>query len=247
VQVTKIIINKWLYVFFLFFLNTVFKNFFYCKFYIKKIQAHFLLIRQKELILKQPEKFLDMNEELKFIYDHAEEHMQKAIEHLEHELKSIRAGKASPQMLSTVTVDYYGTQTPLSQVANVGIRDAQTLTIQPWEKNMLSVIERAIINANLGFAPNNNGEMIIINIPPLTEERRKELFKQAKEEAEISKVSIRNIRKDANHEIKKLEKNKEISEDESKIAHEEIQELTDKFIAEVEKHLEKKEKDIMTV
>jgi ribosome recycling factor len=188
-----------------------------------------------------------MNEELNFIYDEAEEHMQKTIAHLEHELKTIRAGKASPQMLATVVVDYYGSPTPLSQVANVGVRDAQTLTIQPWEKNMLSVIERAIINANLGFAPNNNGELIIINIPPLTEERRRELVKQAKEEAEVAKVSIRNIRKDANNDIKKLEKNKEISEDESKNAHDKIQKLTDRYIEEVEKHLEKKEKDIMTV
>ncbi len=188
-----------------------------------------------------------MSEELNFIYDEATEHMEKSIAHLEHELKSIRAGKASPQMLSTVMVDYYGSMTPLSQVANVGARDAQTLTIQPWEKNMLSVIERAIINANLGFAPSNNGEMIIINIPPLTEERRKELVKQAKEEAEVAKVSIRNIRKEANNDIKKLEKDKEISEDESKIAHERIQKLTDKYIDEVEKHLAKKEKDIMTV
>jgi len=188
-----------------------------------------------------------MSEELNFIYDEAEEHMQKSIAHLEHELKSIRAGKASPHMLSTVVVDYYGSPTPLSQVANVGARDAQTLTIQPWERNMLSVIERAIINSNLGFAPSNNGEMIIINIPPLTEERRKELVKHAKEEAEVAKVSIRNIRKDANNDIKKLEKNKEISEDQSKIAHDKIQKLTDKYIEEVEKHLEKKEKDIMTV
>ncbi len=148
--------------------------------------------------------------------------MQKSIAHLEQELKSIRAGKASPQMLSTVVVDYYGSPTPLSQVANVGVRDAQTLTIQPWERNMLSVIERAIINSNLGFAPSNNGEIIIINIPPLTEERRIELVKHAKEEAETAKISIRNIRKEANNDIKKLEKNKEISEDLSKIAHERI-------------------------
>jgi len=188
-----------------------------------------------------------MSEALNFIYDEAKEHMQKSIAHLEHELRSIRAGKASPQMLSTVLVDYYGSPTPLSQVANVSARDAQTLTIQPWEKSMLSVIERAIINANLGFAPTNNGEVIIINIPPLTEERRKELVKQSKEEAEIAKVSIRNIRKDANNDIKKLEKDKEISEDQGKIAHEKIQKLTDKHIEEVEKHLEKKEKDIMTV
>ncbi len=188
-----------------------------------------------------------MSEELNFIYEEAEEHMRKSIDHLEHELKSIRAGKASPQMLATVMVDYYGTPTPLSQVANVSARDAQTLTIQPWEKKMLSAIERAIINANLGFAPSNNGEVVIINIPPLTEERRRELVKQAKEEAEVAKVSIRNIRKEANNDIKKLEKNKEISEDESKSGHEEIQKLTDRYIKEVEQHLAKKEKDIMTL
>jgi ribosome recycling factor len=188
-----------------------------------------------------------MSEELNFIYDEAEEHMQKSIQHLEHELKSIRAGKASPQMLSTVTVDYYGTQTPLSQVANVGVQDARTLTIQPWEKNLLSVIEKAIMEANIGFNPMNNGEKIIINVPPLTEERRKELVKKAKDEAEIARVSIRNIRKEANNDIKKMEKDKEISEDESKMAHDKIQELTDKYIKEVEKHFEKKEKDIMTV
>jgi ribosome recycling factor len=188
-----------------------------------------------------------MSEELNFIYDEAKESMQKSINHLEYELKSIRAGKASPQMLSTVVIDYYGTPTPLSQVANVGVRDAQTITIQPWERNMLAPIERAIINASLGFAPSNNGEMIIINIPPLTEERRRELVKQAKEEAELAKVSIRNIRKDANNDIKKLEKNKEISEDESKAGHDKIQKLTDQFTEEVEKLFEKKEKDIMTV
>ena len=188
-----------------------------------------------------------MSEELNFIYDETEEHMQKSIAHLEHELKSIRAGKASPNMLASVMVDYYGTPTPLSQVANVAARDAQTLTIQPWEKKMLSTIERAIINSNLGFAPNNNGEVVIINIPPLTEERRKNLVKQAKEEAEVAKVGIRNIRKDANNDIKKLEKDKAISEDDSKAGHDKIQKLTDKYIEEIEKLLEKKEKDIMTV
>ncbi len=188
-----------------------------------------------------------MSEELNFIYDEAEEHMQKSIVHLEHELKTIRAGKASPQMLAGVVVDYYGNPTPLTQVANVNVQDARTLTIQPWEKNMLQEIERAIINGNLGFNPMNNGEKIIINIPVLTEERRKELVKKAKDEAEIARVSIRNIRKDANHDIKKLEKDKEISEDESKIAHDKVQELTDKYIKEIEKLLEKKEKDILTV
>ena len=204
-------------------------------------------ISKKIVFLNDDKKIKIMSEALNFIYDATEEHMQKSISHLEHELRSIRAGKASPQMLAPVMVDYYGTPTPLSQVANVSVRDAQTLSIQPWEKKMLPVIERAIINANLGFAPNNNGEVVIINIPPLTEERRKKLVKQAKEEAEIAKVSIRNIRKDANNDIKKLEKDKEISEDESKIAHEKVQKLTDKYIEEIEKHLEKKEKDIMTV
>ncbi len=204
-------------------------------------------ISKKIVFLNDDKKIKIMSEALNFIYDATEEHMQKSISHLEHELRSIRAGKASPQMLASVMVDYYGTPTPLSQVANVSVRDAQTLSIQPWEKKMLPVIERAIINANLGFAPNNNGEVVIINIPPLTEERRKKLVKQAKEEAEIAKVSIRNIRKDANNDIKKLEKDKEISEDESKIAHDKIQKLTDKYIEEIEKHLEKKEKDIMTV
>jgi len=192
-------------------------------------------------------KIIIMSEELNFIYDETKEHMQKSISHLEAELKSIRAGKASPQMLSTVSVDYYGNPTPLSQVANVGVRDARTISIQPWEKNMLSAIERAIINSNLGFAPSNNGELIIINIPPLTEERRKDLVKQSKEEAELARISIRNIRKDANNDIKKLEKNKEISEDASKMGHDKIQKITDKFIEEIEKMLEKKETDIMTV
>ncbi len=188
-----------------------------------------------------------MNEELNFIYEEAQEHMEKSIAHLEHELKGIRAGKASPQMLSGVTVDYYGTPTPLSQVANVGIRDARTIAIQPWEKNMLSVIEREIINANLGFNPMNNGEQIIINIPVLTEERRKELVKHAKEEAELARVAIRNVRKDANNDIKKMEKDGDISEDMEKMAHDKIQKMTDDYIKKVEERLEKKEQDILTV
>ena len=136
-----------------------------------------------------------MNEELQFIIDSALENMSSAIEHLESELLKIRAGKANPVMLSSVLVDYYGSPTPLSQVANVSTPDARTLSIQPWEKALLSEIEKAIMNANLGFNPMNNGESIIINVPPLTEERRKELAKMAKAETETAKVSIRNARK----------------------------------------------------
>mmetsp|Transcript_3246 Transcript_3246/g.3786 ORF Transcript_3246/g.3786 Transcript_3246/m.3786 type:complete len:162 (+) Transcript_3246:758-1243(+) len=146
-----------------------------------------------------------MNEEIEFILDTAKEAMNNAISHLEKELRSIRAGKASPAMLTTVMVDYYGSQTPLGQVANVNTPDARTLSIQPWEKNMLQPIEKAIQIANLGLNPMNNGDVIMINVPPLTEERRKGLAKQAKAEAEHAKVGIRNARKDANNEIKKTD------------------------------------------
>ena len=144
-----------------------------------------------------------MNEELQFILDSAKESMEGAIKHLENELLNIRAGKANPVMLKSVMVDYYGSPTPLNQVANVNTPDGRTLSIQPWEKAMLAEIEKGIMVANLGFNPMNNGESIIINVPPLTEERRKELAKMAKAEAENAKVSIRNARKDANQEIKK--------------------------------------------
>lgn len=184
-----------------------------------------------------------MNEELQFILDSAQENMQSAVKHLENELLNIRAGKANPVMLKSVMVDYYGAPTPLSQVANVNTPDGRTLSIQPWEKSMLAEIEKGIMIANLGFNPMNNGESIIINVPPLTEERRRELAKMAKSEAENAKVSIRNARKDANQEIKKTE----ASEDEQKNCEIDVQQTTDKFIASIDTILATKEKEIMTV
>ncbi len=187
-----------------------------------------------------------MEEELEFIYDSAKEQMNQAIEHFEKALTKIRAGRANPVMLRGVMVDYYGSMTPLSQVSNINAPDARTLNVQPWEKAMIQPIETAIINANLGLNPSNNGEMVIINIPPLTEERRISLVKQARAEAENCRVSIRNARKDANDEIKKLGKDG-LPEDTVKGAEEEIQEITDSFISKTDKLLEVKEKDIMTV
>ena len=185
-------------------------------------------------------------EEIEFILDSAQESMTGSIAHLEKEFLNIRAGKASPQMLGSVFVDYYGSQTPLSQVANVSIPDARTITIQPYEKSMLQTIEKAIMVANLGFNPMNNGENIIISVPPLTEERRRDLVKQAKGEAEDAKISIRNARKDANTDIKKLEKDG-TSEDLCKKAEDDIQKLTDSFIRKVDEHLATKEAEIMKV
>lgn len=187
-----------------------------------------------------------MQEELEFIFDTAKEAMAKSIKHLEDALSKIRAGKASPAMLDGVLVDYYGSQTPLNQVSNVNTPDARTLSIQPWEKAMLEPIERSIINANLGLNPQNNGELIMINVPPLTEERRKDLVKKVKSESEDAKVGIRNARKDANDEIKKLEKDG-LSEDLAKDAESEVQKLTDQFGQKVDNEVERKEKDIMTV
>jgi ribosome recycling factor len=185
-------------------------------------------------------------EEIEFILDSTKESMVGSIAHLEKEFLNIRAGKASPQMLGSVFVDYYGSQTPLSQVSNVNVPDARTITIQPYEKSMLQTIEKAIMVANLGFNPMNNGENIIISVPPLTEERRRDLVKQAKAEAEDAKISIRNARKDANTEIKKLEK-EGTSQDICKSAEEDIQKLTDSFIRKVEEHLVIKEAEIMKV
>ncbi len=184
-----------------------------------------------------------MNEEIDFILDSAKEAMNNAISHLEKELIGIRAGKASPAMLSTINVDYYGSQTPLGQVANVNTPDARTISIQPWEKNMLQEIEKAIMLANIGFNPMNNGENIIINVPPLTEERRKELAKQAKAEAEHAKVGIRNARKEANNDIKKTD----VSDDMKKNAEADIQDLTDKYVKIIDEKYAVKEKEIMTV
>ncbi|PQJ21533.1 ribosome recycling factor [Tenacibaculum sp. SG-28] len=184
-----------------------------------------------------------MNEEIDFILDSAKEAMEKAIDHLSKELRSIRAGKASPAMLANVQVDYYGAATPLGQVANVNTPDARTISIQPWEKNMLQEIEKAIMLANLGFNPMNNGDTIIINVPALTEERRKELVKQSKSEAEHAKVGIRNARKEANNDIKKTE----FSDDMKKTAEEEVQALTDQFVKSIDEKLAVKEKEIMTI
>ena len=184
-----------------------------------------------------------MNEEVNFILESTRESMDAAITHLQKAFIKIRAGKASPSMLSTVTVDYYGSQTPLSQVSNINTPDARTISVQPWEKSMLAEIESAIMHANLGFNPMNNGEMVIINVPPLTEERRIQLVKQAKSEAEDAKVSIRSSRQEANKEIKALD----ISEDREKNAEIDIQELTDEYTAKIDKFLDTKEAEIMKV
>lgn len=184
-----------------------------------------------------------MNEEIDFIIDSAKEQMDNAIAHLEKELRNIRAGKATPSMLAGVMVDYYGSQTPLSQVSNVNTPDGQTISVQPWEKAMLQEIERGIMLANLGFNPMNNGEMIIISVPPLTEERRMQLAKQAKAATEHDKVSVRNARKDANNDIKKTD----ASDDLKKNAEARIQDLTDKYTKITDEMYAKKEVDIMTV
>lgn len=187
-----------------------------------------------------------MSEELEMVLEDAQDTMKKAINHLEAELIKIRAGKANPQMLDGLTIDYYGSPTPMNQVANVSVMDARTLTIQPWEKNMLQPIERAIINGNLGVTPQNDGNIIRIFMPPLTEERRRELVKRANGEGEHSRVAIRNIRRDGIEHIKRLQK-EGLSEDIAKDAEKNIQEMTDKYISLVEKHLGSKEKEIMAV
>jgi len=176
----------------------------------------------------------------------AEDSMKKAISHLETELTKIRAGKANPQMLDGIVVDYYGSPTPINQVGNISVMDARTISIQPWEKNMLQPIERAIIAANIGINPQNDGVLIRLFLPPLTEERRRELVKRSHGEGEHSKVAIRNIRRDAIEDIKKAQKNG-LSEDAAKDAEEEIQNITNRYIAFVDKHLSSKEKDIMSV
>jgi len=187
-----------------------------------------------------------MTEDISQIIATADENMKKAIGHLETELTKIRAGKASPQMLDGLVVDYYGSPMPINQVANISAMDARTLSIQPWEKNMLQPIERAIIAANIGITPQNDGNFIRLFLPPLTEERRKELVKKCQGEGEHSKVAIRSIRRDAIEHIKKLQKNG-LSEDAAKDAEADVQQVTDKFISIVEKHLASKEKEIMSV
>lgn len=185
-----------------------------------------------------------MNEEAQFVIDSVKEQMDKAIAYLEQELAKVRTGRANPSMLDGVRVDYYGTMTPLNQIANINTPDARTLMIQPWEKSMLEPIQKAIQAANLGFNPGNNGTAVIINVPPLTEERRKDLVKKARAEGENAKVSIRTARKEGNDDIRKI---KSLTQDEVKNAEEKIQQLTDSYIVKVDKHLEQKEKEILTI
>lgn len=186
------------------------------------------------------------SEEMELVIDDAESSMKKAISHLETELTKIRAGKANPTMVDGISVEYYGSPTPVAQVANITILDARTISIQPWEKNMLQAIERAILQANIGITPQNDGNQIRLFLPPLTEERRKELFKRASAEGEHSKVAIRNIRRDAIEEIKKLQKDG-LSKDVAADGEETIQQTTNKYIALVDKHLAAKEKEMMAV
>ncbi len=187
-----------------------------------------------------------MTEEIDFILESTEESMEGSIAHLEKSFLNIRAGKASPAMLGSVFVDYYGSASPLSQVSKISVPDARTITLQPFEKSMLHPIEKAIMIANLGFNPMNNGDVIIISVPPLTEDRRRELAKQAKAEAEDAKIGIRNARKDANTDIKKLEKDG-TSEDICKSAEEKVQNLTNTFIKKIDELLVVKEAEIMKV
>ena len=185
-----------------------------------------------------------MNEELKIIFDLTRESMANAISYLEKKLLNIRAGKANPNMLINVFVDYYGTKTPINQVANINTPDGKTLIIQPWDKSILEEVEKGIELANLGFNPMNNGENIIINVPVLTEERRIELVKQAKIEIEDAKIAIRNARKDANNQIKN---NEDFSDDVKKNAEIDIQELTDSHTDKLDKIFEIKKNEIMTM
>jgi ribosome recycling factor len=188
-----------------------------------------------------------MSEALDTIISGAGDHMKKAINHLDAELVKVRAGKANPVMLEGISVEYYGNPTPLLQVANVTTPDARTISIQPWEKNMLGPIEKAIIASNIGLNPQNDGTIIRLYLPPLTEERRKELVKRVNGEGEQAKVAIRSIRRDSMESVKKLQKDGLLSEDIAKGAEGRLQGVTDKYIAEVDEHCRVKEKDIMTI
>lgn len=183
-------------------------------------------------------------EELSMIMDMVKQEMDAAIKHLDHAFQKIRAGRASTSMVQDVVVEYYGAMTPINQVANLSVPDAMTISIQPWDRTAINAIEKAIINSNLGFAPSNNGEYIILNVPPLTEERRKDLAKQAKSETEQTKVTVRNARHDGLKELKKLEG---ISEDIIKDTEAKIQELTDKYVKIADEHLKAKEVDIFKI
>lgn len=187
-----------------------------------------------------------MNEEVELVFEMAKERMEKALEHLDNELMRIRAGKANVHILDGILVEYYGTPTPLNQVSNISTPDAKTIMIQPWEKTMIDPIEKALMNSNVGITPVNNGEVIRLIIPQLTEERRRTLVKQVKNEGENARVSIRNSRRDANEEYKTMQK-EGLSEDEAKKAEEQIQKLTDEFTEKVDSMVEAKEEDIMTI
>jgi len=187
-----------------------------------------------------------MDEEVDLILEDTEDQMKNAIGHLEKTLVKIRAGKANPRMLDGLQVDYYGSPTPIGQVANIGTSDARTIVIQPWEKQMIAPIEKSIMAANLGFNPDNNGEVIRINIPMLTEERRSSLVKQVRHEGEETKISLRSARRDANEMLKKM-KDDGLSEDMEKRAEDKVQKLTDTFYGKVEELISEKEKDIMTI
>lgn len=187
-----------------------------------------------------------MNEDVELITEEARDRMQKAIDHLEHELARLRAGRATPVLLDGITVVYYGVNSPLSQVSNINTPDPKTILIQPWEKTMLGTIEKAIMAANIGLTPINNGEVIRINIPPLTEERRHQLVKQVRTEGETAKISVRNTRKWANDELKELRKDG-LPEDLEIDAIETVQEMTTDFNSKVDRIMAMKEKDVMTV
>jgi ribosome recycling factor len=185
-------------------------------------------------------------EEIQLYIEEAKELMRKAVDHTASELVKVRAGKAMPNLLDGITVNYYGSPTPLSQVSSVTTPDARTLSIKPWERNLISEIEKAIINSDLGLAPQNNGEIIILTIPPLTEERRKTLVKQVKNECENGKISIRNVRKDINEGLRKLQK-EGASEDDVKRAEDTVQKLTDTYSAKIDEQFVKKEAEVMKV
>ncbi len=187
-----------------------------------------------------------MNEEVQMVYEMAKENMEKAVEHLDNELMRIRAGKANVHILDGIMVDYYGTPTPLNQVSNISTPDAKTIMIQPWEKSMIDPIEKALMVSNVGITPGNNGEVIRLVVPQLTEERRVDLVKQVKNEGENARVSVRNTRREANDEYKSMQKDG-LSEDETKTAEDDIQKLTDEFTEKVEKIVEAKDHDIMTI
>jgi len=187
-----------------------------------------------------------MNEEVSMVLDMTKEAMQASIDHLDKELVHIRAGKANPRMLDSVFVEYYGTLSPISQVSSISTPDPKTITVQPWDKKMIQPIEKAILNANLGFNPDNNGEIIRIFIPPLTEERRKILVREASKEGEAAKIGIRNARKEANEQLKKLQK-EGLAEDDEKRAVEKVQHMTDDYIKKIDEKVVKKHEEIMTI